>query len=49
MELGIPNSKVVFVVVFGILVLNCFTEFGTDAQTQTQTLAPDEGIYFPTH
>ena len=49
MELGISDSKVVFVVVFGVLVLNCFTEFGTDAQTQTQTLAPDEGIYFPTH
>jgi hypothetical protein len=47
MELGVSDSKVVFVVVFGILVLNCFTEFGTDAQTQT--LAPDEGIYFPSH
>ena len=47
MTLGISDSKVLFVVVFGILVLNCFTEIGTDAQTQT--LPPDEGIYFPTH
>uniref|UniRef100_A0A2N9IL77 Leucine-rich repeat-containing N-terminal plant-type domain-containing protein n=1 Tax=Fagus sylvatica TaxID=28930 RepID=A0A2N9IL77_FAGSY len=39
-KLEAGDSKVVFVVVFGILVLNCFTEFGTDAQTQT--LAPDE-------
>ncbi|XP_050255981.1 probable LRR receptor-like serine/threonine-protein kinase At1g53430 isoform X2 [Quercus robur] len=32
MGLGISESKVVYVVVLVIFVLNCFTQFGTDAQ-----------------
>ncbi|KAK9996567.1 hypothetical protein SO802_021253 [Lithocarpus litseifolius] len=36
MGLGISESKVVYVVVLVIFVLNCFTQFGTDAQILPQ-------------
>ncbi|XP_050256931.1 probable LRR receptor-like serine/threonine-protein kinase At1g53430 [Quercus robur] len=36
MGLGISESKVVHVVVLVIFVLNCFTQFGTDAQILPQ-------------
>ncbi|XP_050247713.1 probable LRR receptor-like serine/threonine-protein kinase At1g53430 isoform X2 [Quercus robur] len=36
MGLGISESKVVYVVVLVIFVLNCFIQFGTDAQTLPQ-------------
>jgi hypothetical protein len=35
-------DRAVYVLVLGILVLNCFTEFGTDAQAP---LAQDEGTF----
>ena len=43
MGLGISESKVVYVVVLVTFVLNCFTHFGTDAQSLLQ----NEGMYFP--
>ena len=43
MGLGTSESKVVYAVVLVTFVLNCFTQFGTDAQILPQS----EGMYFP--